>query len=582
MSICFKGCLSVQQIQLFCAVCSFAVIYAASGGKFMNKKLLSVVAAAAFMLGGVGAEGDVIRDILPMTIDAGAADSFTASQVAINKDYACSPQAIRIYWSKVAGAEGYRIYRYTSSGWKGLKNVSANTTSFYEGNLESGTAYKYCVRAYKKSGSGYAWTKLSKDKYVTTKPKAVTLTSKAGAKNGVTLKWGVQKSNGYQVYYKVHGTDGWIYAGSTSHMNRNSFTVGVLKEDTNYDFAVRPYRTDNDGRVNCGAFTLTTCSTNSGSIGNVNFKTDYTSTTGSVTFSWNKVQGAMGYRVYRYDYQNNKWVILKNVGCDTTSYTDSNLSGLSADEQRYTVRAFANYGGSIIFSPAINNKYVRFLPKKPEFSQNEVTSISVLLSGDNRTDYSTGYDVYYKESGASGWTFNSTTTGGHTRALIINGIPKGKSYQVAVRNYVKDRNGKRLNGAYQYFNVTIPSSYTPSARANSVLEQVNKERAAQGLSKLTLDPKLCELATIRAYELAEEFDHVRPDGSSGLSILDEHSYSYTAAAENIAYGYSTVADVMSAWMNSTGHRGAILNKDYKKLGVGYCPTDNKWTQLFTN
>lgn len=41
---------------------------------------------------------------------------------------------------------------------------------------------------------------------------------------------------------------------------------------------------------------------------------------------------------------------------------------------------------------------------------------------------------------------------------------------------------------------------------------------------------------------------------------------------------------MESWMNSSGHRANILNKDYTTIGVGYHQSGSGvgyWTQLFT-
>ena len=37
--------------------------------------------------------------------------------------------------------------------------------------------------------------------------------------------------------------------------------------------------------------------------------------------------------------------------------------------------------------------------------------------------------------------------------------------------------------------------------------------------------------------------------------------------ENIAMGQRTPAEVMSAWMNSPGHKANILHSGYTKIGV---------------
>ncbi len=49
-------------------------------------------------------------------------------------------------------------------------------------------------------------------------------------------------------------------------------------------------------------------------------------------------------------------------------------------------------------------------------------------------------------------------------------------------------------------------------------------------------------------------------------------------------GQTTPKQVMESWMNSKGHRENILNKNFKKMGVGCYYSDGRyyWVQLFTD
>ena len=123
--------------------------------------------------------------------------------------------------------------------------------------------------------------------------------------------------------------------------------------------------------------------------------------------------------------------------------------------------------------------------------------------------------------------------------------------------------------------------------ANEVVRLVNEERQKAGLSPLEADPKLAHAAQKRSDELIETFGHERPDGQPWSTILEEENISYSSAGENVAAGFSTPEKVVKAWMNSEGHKKAILSTDYKKIGVGYSYTDNAdlkhyWDQLFTD
>ncbi len=116
-----------------------------------------------------------------------------------------------------------------------------------------------------------------------------------------------------------------------------------------------------------------------------------------------------------------------------------------------------------------------------------------------------------------------------------------------------------------------------------ITELVNEHRAAAGLAPVTYSAKLSEAAQVRAVEIEKSFSHTRPDGRYFSTVFAEHGISYRYAGENIAWGQKSPEEVVSAWMNSAGHRANILNAKFKELGVGYRQNDrgvNYFTQLF--
>ena len=122
---------------------------------------------------------------------------------------------------------------------------------------------------------------------------------------------------------------------------------------------------------------------------------------------------------------------------------------------------------------------------------------------------------------------------------------------------------------------------------NSLSAQIvsicNDYRAAEGLDPLLEDPELDALAEIRADEIIIYFEHERPDGSDCFTVMKD--YKCTLCGENIAAGQGDPKDVVEAWMNSPGHRANIMNKDFKKIGVGYSEGGEYgkyWAQLFAD
>ena len=122
---------------------------------------------------------------------------------------------------------------------------------------------------------------------------------------------------------------------------------------------------------------------------------------------------------------------------------------------------------------------------------------------------------------------------------------------------------------------------------NSLSKQIvalcNEYREAEGLEPLTEDPELDALAQIRADEIVVYFEHIRPDGSDCFTVMED--YKCTLCGENIAAGQGNPKDVVDAWMDSEGHRANIMNKDFKKIGIGYSAGGEfgaYWAQLFAD
>jgi serralysin len=124
-----------------------------------------------------------------------------------------------------------------------------------------------------------------------------------------------------------------------------------------------------------------------------------------------------------------------------------------------------------------------------------------------------------------------------------------------------------------------------------VLELTNIERSKFSLSPLTFNTQLLNAAANHSQNMALQdfFSHTGKDGSSLASRISATGYQFSAAAENIAAGSSTPEQVVSSWMNSSGHRTNILNPNLKEIGIGYyfladdtgsVNFNHYWTQVF--
>ena len=131
--------------------------------------------------------------------------------------------------------------------------------------------------------------------------------------------------------------------------------------------------------------------------------------------------------------------------------------------------------------------------------------------------------------------------------------------------------------------VTPTPALTMQQMADEVVRLANIERAKIGFAPLKTNVNLQRAAMVRAQEISIKFSHIRPDGTDASTACYEAGAG-CAGGENIAKGFSTPQDVMTGWMNSDGHRWAILDSGYTHVGVGVYKIGNNlycWTMEFS-
>ncbi|WP_440101610.1 CAP domain-containing protein [Streptosporangium sp. H16] len=132
---------------------------------------------------------------------------------------------------------------------------------------------------------------------------------------------------------------------------------------------------------------------------------------------------------------------------------------------------------------------------------------------------------------------------------------------------------------------TAPSSAPGSSLSEEVVRLTNVERQKNGCGPLVSDPQLRSAAQGHSDDMAAKnyFSHTSQDGRDMTARIRASGFSPMRAwAENIAMGQRTPAEVVTAWMNSSGHRANIVNCAYTHLGVGVANSSRGiyWTQNF--
>lgn len=119
-------------------------------------------------------------------------------------------------------------------------------------------------------------------------------------------------------------------------------------------------------------------------------------------------------------------------------------------------------------------------------------------------------------------------------------------------------------------------------------EMINKQRQQNGISALTFDSKLGDIARKHSQDMESNnfFEHTnlndetltdRATNDGYICYKDYGSYYTNGIAENIFMSTDVpilfrdkriASDVVNSWMNSPGHRKNILTQTYDREGIG--------------
>ncbi len=172
-----------------------------------------------------------------------AAQQIKLAAPKLGKVVSAGCNALKLNWSKVKGADGYRVFVKVNGQWKALGNVKG--TSYVHKNLDTGKSYTFTVRAYKNTKSGTVLSSYDKKgitgKAVLSAP-SLRKAKRVSAKKA-TLSWKkVDGASGYVVYRKTNNGR-WQIVKKITKGNVTSFTDKKLSKGKKYTYTVRAYRT---------------------------------------------------------------------------------------------------------------------------------------------------------------------------------------------------------------------------------------------------------------------------------------------------------------------------------------------------
>ena len=291
-----------------------------------------------------------------MTVGTATAVPFTASAVEMNAPVVSAQSAktslatpkiskaesvyggVKLTWSKVKGAEKYRVYYKGSKGW--TRMVDTTSTSYIDKDVSSGRNYTYTVRCItsdaKKFTSGYNPTGKSV-KYVAT-PK---ISKTEVTYDGVKLTWNkVAGAEKYRVYYK--DGEGWNKLADTTgnsylDMGLVSRELSIKDNSVNGQYIYTVRCISSNGKAFQSGYDTKGSKANLGNECPQIVRVD--SMHGGITVSWTDVcEDNSKYRIYVKE--KGSWKRL----ADTTNnyYTHNNVK--AGQTYTYTVRCVSKDG----------------------------------------------------------------------------------------------------------------------------------------------------------------------------------------------------------------------------------------------
>ena len=301
-------------------------------------------------------------------------------------------------WNAVSGATSYKVYRATSQNGTYSLLGSVTTTTYVNTGAKDGVTYYYKVTAVNDSGeSAYSNIVSGQNKAVTPKPAAPVVKIGHSASSGKPmLTWNaVSGATSYKVYRATSQNGTYSLLGTVT---TTSYTNTGAKAGTTYWYKVKAVNSAGESaysNVVSGQSKTVTPKPAAPVV-----KIGHSATSGKPMLTWNAVDGAASYKVYRATAKNGAYSVINT----TKALTYTNTGAALGTTYYYKVEALDAAGKSLGFSDVVEGKVAPVLAVgyssvsgKPQLTWKAVPG-------------ATEYQVYRSTQQNSGYTKINTTT----------------------------------------------------------------------------------------------------------------------------------------------------------------------------
>lgn len=397
--------------------------------------------------------------------------------------------------------------------------------------------------------------------------------------NKITISWKKAKNaTKYYVYYRKSGTKKWkkiasVKSSATSYTHTASYKY-PLTVGQKYDYTVKAYNSKykKSGKYNTKGLTVKTVP---------NAVTNFTAlelNNNTVQLTWTRSIGANKYVVYRKASDNAKWQKLATI--NSTYYVDK--APVVNQNSYYMVKTYVSkykvYGKYDADGVKV---YVKHDTPTTTPSPKPTETPATPTPKPNEKPQPTPIPTTKPEQ--------PTVTPKPTEKPSATPTPEPtkKPEPTATPSPSPKPTETPAPKPTEKPQPTPTPTTKPEPNANAMAQEVirltNIERAKDGEAPLQYHAKLQEAAMLRAKEISICYSHGRPDGRIYDTVFGDTGVG-CPDGENIAYGYGTPERVVNAWMNSQGHRAAMLSPTATHIGVGFYKAANGryyWVQDFS-
>ncbi|MHB1484556.1 MAG: S8 family serine peptidase [Saccharofermentanales bacterium] len=276
-----------------------------------------------------------------------------AAAVAAPKALSAGYNSIKLTWSAIAGANGYEIFRASSSTgvYSLIATISSSAAAYSNTGLATGSTYYYKIRAYSFIGATKAYGGYSSVVYAKPVPSTPTaLKAVSASYNSIRLTWAaVAGANGYSIYRSTSATGAFTLIATVTTA---TYTNLSLSTNSAYFYKVNAYRLV--GTVKVYGIQAAAVSAKPIPATIVSFTVSRYSSS-SIRISWSVISGASGYEIYRSAASAGTYSMIRSQA--TLYYVNTGLK--TGVNYFYKLRAYRLIGTTKIYSLFSAVKYAK-------------------------------------------------------------------------------------------------------------------------------------------------------------------------------------------------------------------------------